>query len=237
VENHVVSRTQLFSGDADGLGSAVGRGRVRASWPLHLAVQVALLGLLCFVPAAGAGDLPTIDRVEEDWLIQIGVPSFDETAPQISIVNSPSGELSGKYAVFEINNLTLPDFFGGGLQLQTWSGDWNLAACHHPNVNTLALTGEQITFTTAMAVADGNLQFEVLNGQSQTWGPFGASGALKLSVTSPVSNLSGYSPNISTKYSRVSFASNRVQKLVLKQVRYFSNGNLVTTDTNSRVIQ
>lgn len=179
---------------------------------------------------------PTITRIEEDWQIEVGVPSPEEVAPQIFIVTSPTGNLDGAHAVFEINNLSLPDFYGGGLQFQLWDSDFNVAESHHNDFAALAEEGEQITFTVRMRIHENQLRFQILNGQSTTWGTFGDGEDLKLNRSTDLTHLGDYTPEKSTEFSRVGFAGHRVRKLVLKQVRYYSYGVLVNTDTTERVV-
>lgn len=198
-------------------------------------LQIALAVGVCLAQPAGAFDgAGAITRIEEDWEIDIGEPDSDSIAPQVFVVTSPTGDLSGSYSVFEINNLSLPDFYGGGLQFQLWQGETDLDECHENNFNALAYEGEQVTFTVRMRVSEGNLIFHVINGQSQTWGTFGEGNQLRFSQPTDLSDLSGYSPDASQYYSRVGFGGNRINKLLLTKVRYYSGSTLVKTDTTVR---
>jgi hypothetical protein len=181
-------------------------------------------------------DEPNIVRVEEDWVVEIGVPDPNIDAPQIVNVISPRSDLANSYAVFELNHATLPEYAPGGMQLQTWNSDWLLSYRNFPSASCLMLDSEVITYTMSMSVNDGLLQFEVINGDSTTWGNFGGEGYLKANLTSSLSNLSGYSPLTSTKYSQIGFASHQVKKFALKEVRYYSAAGLVTTDTTERLV-
>ena len=49
-------------------------------------------------------------------------------------------------------------------------------------------------------------------------------------------DLSGYCPCVSTEKSGVGYASNRVTKLVLKEVRYYTEQGLLHTDSTERVV-
>ena len=71
-----------------------------------------------------------------------------------------------QYSVFEINNLLLPDFYGGGLQFQTWDGETPTGERHHDDFTALSTTGDTITFTVSMKLTGGVLRFKVKNGQS-----------------------------------------------------------------------
>ena len=73
--------------------------------------------------AIAQDDAATVMRVEEDWEILIGTPDADNDGPQIMNVISPTGDITAQHAVLEINHQTFPDFYGGGMQLQVWTGD------------------------------------------------------------------------------------------------------------------
>lgn len=198
-----------------------------------------IVSLLCVVPPVIAADSSsTITRIEEDWEIQIDTPNPDETAPQISVVTTPYADLSGPYTVFEINNFTLPDFSGGGLQLQSWFGEQNVGLTQHWITNTLSTPNEKISYTMTMSLDNGTLQFQVINGVSQTWGQFGGDGSLTLlELDSELTDLNAYSPDNSIKFSRSGFAGQLVKSLKLKSVRYYSGDKLVNTDNQPRTVQ
>jgi hypothetical protein len=196
----------------------------------------AVLGV-CLMQTAGAFQGATIVKIEEDWEVVIGDPDTDSISPQLYVVTTPTADISGLYSVFEINNLLLPNFYGGGLQFQTWVDDVAVGETHHSNYSAFATSGETVTFTVGLRVypGDGLMRFRVKNGQSQTWGAFGSSPSLTIYEQSDLQNLSSYSPDKSAYYSRVGFGGNRVQKMVIKQVRYYdSNLNLVATDNTER---
>src|SRR4051812_32960283 len=96
----------------------------------RLCMLAGALAVLLSVGARGDDGAAPITRIEEDWKLQIGVPSPEENAPQVFVVTSPTGDRDGLHAMFEINHVTLPDYFDGGLQLQAWNGDVPLAMRH-----------------------------------------------------------------------------------------------------------
>jgi hypothetical protein len=206
-------------------------------------LQIAAVMALCLAPRAGAFDGATssgqsVAAIEEDWIIIVDEPSFEEILPQLYVVTTPTGNLEATYSVFEINNLLLPDFYGGGLQFQTWLGTDATGEAHHNSFNALATAGETITFTVGMKLQNGNLQFQVKNGASTTWGAFGGNNSLLLSVPADVTSLASYVPELSAKLSRVGAGRGRVTKFQLKQIRYYdASGNLLSTDTNARDAQ
>ncbi len=200
----------------------------------------ALIGLTALLGVAGLpAEAAAVDivRVEEDWRIEVGTPSPSEHAPQIITAMSPLGHLDGPYAIFELNHSTFPDFAGGGMQLQKWYNEANFGYRNFPNYNVLNTQNEIIEFTTRMEVTDGDLTVEIRDGSSQTWNSFGGQGYLKIRYSYlPVSNLNAYRPEVSTKNSRIGFASHRVKKLMLKEVRYYSSEGLQSRDETDRIV-
>lgn len=174
-------------------------------------------------------------RVEEDWYVQIGTPEPEADSPQISTVIAPSWSLSGKYAVFDMNCATQPGFSSGGVQLQMWQDDAIIKSCSNTNWDSLHHVNEEIRYTSAMSVSNGNLVFEILNGFSESWGAFG-NGELKLQVSTWRDQLNGYDPNFTTWNSRIGFASHRVRRFILERVRYFRSNGVVLSDNTPRVL-
>jgi hypothetical protein len=124
------------------------------------------------------------------------------------------------------------------MQLQHWTGsqlDEVQSWTNERDSCLLSTTGEVITYTLRMSLYDSRLHFSVRNGQSDTWGSFGGE-SLRLVSETDLPNLNGYRTANSTANSRIGFASYRVTRFVLKQVRYYSNGQLVQTDDADRVV-
>lgn len=204
-------------------------------------IRLSALLVICLAVPAAADSPPStpVMQIQEDWEVVVGEPSPDENLPQLYVVTTPTGGLDGQYSVFEINNLLLPDFYGGGLQFQTWWGDQATGEAHHSNYSSLSSNGETITFTVRLrAWGDGNVSFRIQNGVSTTWGTFGANNSLRIVRDCGVSDLTGYNPEKSAKFSRVGSGRGRVTKFKIKQVRYYdANGNLLSTDSTERDAQ
>ncbi len=225
--------------------TALRRTTIRLPGPLASAFtrrSSAVIGLPAFLAvfvfaSVTTADDPDVIRVEEDWRIEIGTPNSSEHAPQILTVMSPLGHIEGPHVIFELNHSTFPDFEAGGTQLQKWFHEVNLGYRNFPNNNRLDRIDEVIDFTSRMEIADGDLNFEIRDGTSATWNCFGGQGYLKTTFRYlPIANLNAYSPEVSTKNSRIGFASHRVRKLVLKEVRYYSSDGLITRDETDRVV-
>jgi hypothetical protein len=188
-------------------------------------------------PTVSAADPPPIIRIEEDWVVQVGAPDVNTTAPQITTVVGPDSDLRRSYVMFELNHRTQPSFNSGGMQLQTWIGDSIAAYRNYPNSAKLSSNDETITYTVAMSLVDGKIKYEVVNGQSSTWGAFGGQGYLTYSLSTFRTSLTDtYSLDTSVTNSRIGFAANRVKKFARTQVRFYNSSGLAATDSTERVI-
>lgn len=190
---------------------------------------------LCLGAVASAGNGQPITRIEEDWKITFGVPDPDLNAPQVSMTMAPSADLNAEYVVFSVNHRTQPDYIAGGLQLQRFFGENCLDYNSSQKKNLMQVSNDVVTFTMSMQVQNGSLTYAVSNGNSQTWGTFGSNGDLALSMSYGASDLSAYDSTTSLNNSQVNFAPNRVQQVARTQVRYYSNGTLVSTDNTQQV--
>lgn len=195
------------------------------------AAPLALSGL-GVVPSVLGEDFATGNtvRIEEDWYLKIGAPEPEADSPQISTVLAPSWTLWGKFAVFDMNCATQPGFSSGGVQLQLWQDDEIVQSRSNTNWDSLHMVNEEIRYTSAMSIVDGNLVFEILNGSSETWGSFG-NGELKIATPTWRSHINWYDPTFTTWNSRIGFASHRVRRFVMERVRYIkSNGTEILDD-------
>lgn len=199
---------------------------------LGAAVAAVTWGLAAELSADGS---QPITRVEEDWQITFGSPDPNLNVPQVTMTMSPFTSLTGPHAVFEINQCTQPGYQPGGLQLQRWWGDSCQDFTNSQNQNVLQLNNDVLTFTMSVQVQNGTLTFGVSNANSQTWGTSGSGQAMTLSTSYGSSDLSLYDPNASLANSYVGFGSNRVQQAVRTQIRYYSNGTLIGTDSTQSV--
>lgn len=178
-------------------------------------------------------------RVEEDWYIQIGTPEPEADSPQITTVIAPAWTLDGSYGVFDLNCATQPGFSSGGVQLQLWFNGAITQTASNTNWDSLHFVDEEIRYTSAVSIVNGQIIYEILNGTASTWGTFGT-GELMLQRPTWRQQLNGYSPDFSVYNSRIGFASHRVRNFTLERVRYyFQNNNglqLQHTDDTPRVL-
>lgn len=182
--------------------------------------------LLLLVAAVALGGSPQICRaieivlIEEHWQLRIGQPDPQSVAPQASMVMAPHSQLDATYFVFALNHRGVPHFAPGGLQVQHWENDEPIATIDTRSEQPIVESNEVITWVQRLELKEGRLVFEVVDGQSNSWGAFGGSHELQLSVPTTLSNLNDYAPRISLEESGVSFGGNRVQSLVLQKLRW-----------------
>jgi hypothetical protein len=185
-----------------------------------------ILFAVCVVAtsSASAQIFPSVVQIEEHWELQIAQPEGDISAPQTTMVMSPIADLSDVHFLFVLNHVNAPGFEAGGMHAQYWDGDNLVQEAIAGETGALESSGEVIRWVQRMTIADGVLTFEVVNGESDTWGAFGG-GDLSFSVPTSLTKLNGYLPGLSIGESQVSYAENRVTSLVLTKLRWVkSNG-------------
>ena len=143
-------------------------------------------------------------------------------------------------AVFELNHQTQPSFVAGGMQLQIWDGPQLLDSRKFPRNEIMASPGERVTWTQTMTLTRGGeavvLTFEIIDGQSTSWGYFGGQGYLRSSVATDLQSLNGYNPRLSVLNSSAGYAANRVQSLAIREVRLVLSDGQVLRDTTVRSV-
>jgi hypothetical protein len=187
-----------------------------ASFAFHLICLAA-------VPARAQGN---IVQVEEHWELRINEPDEDRSAPQSTMVMSPTGDLTGMHFLFTLNHVTAPGFEAGGLQVQLWYGDDVVQESISTEIGAVSHNDEVIRWTQRMTVDDGELTFQIVDGESETWGNFGGDD-LTVSTPTSLNKLNGYSPGVSLTESQVSYAENRVASLVLTKLRWIKENGQV----------
>jgi len=196
----------------------------------------AVLGLLLspgFAPAEER-DFDFV-KVEEDWELVVGQPDPGTDAPQVTCYISPNGHLSGTFAAFDVNHRSQPSFSAGGLQLQLWHGDQCVQTRTLNSSAKLSASGEVVKWTTRVSLGNGWLRFQILNGTSSTWGPFGG-WTYRVSEESSATTLDNYSSDVSVAQSGVGFAGNRVATLKLLKVRRYKADGSVVVDSTEKLV-
>lgn len=177
----------------------------------------AIAGGLVYLLAASVS--AQIVEIEEHWELAIGEPDVAVSAPQATMVMSPNDDLDGQFFLFTINHRSVPSYEPGGLQVQLWNGEEAVDAESWGD-SPLDQASDTISWVERLKVEDGTLSFEICDGSSSAWGNFGGSGGLAISTPTGLENLNGYRPQISIGESQVGYAGNRVQRLLLKELRW-----------------
>jgi hypothetical protein len=189
-------------------------------------------------PAAWPAD--AVVRIDEDWELRIGEPSTDLAAPQVGTVMAPCEDGECTYFLFVLNQRFNPTFAPGGLEVQLWEEGEQVSSRKQDN-DVLHHSDETITWTQRLMVKGlpdaPYLCFRVVDGSSESWGSFGGAEPLHINRATALTDLSGYRSDYSATHSGVTFASHRVQSLVLKAVRgYDAAGTLVFEESTPVVV-
>ncbi|WP_169977834.1 hypothetical protein [Tautonia rosea] len=207
---------------------------VQAVGPLLAVAWIATAGAW---NAAAQSPTSPIDRVEEDWELIIIAPDAIAEGPQITTSMSPVDSQAGQFIVFNLNYRSQPSFRSGGLELIAYNGEAVLATSTQ-HTSQLSTANETITWTQSLGVSGGTMRYQIIEGQSTSWGQFGqGSGAnLGLTVATSLSSMSGYYPETSVGFSGVGWQANRVKSMKLLRVRYYQGNTLVATDESVRTV-
>jgi hypothetical protein len=182
-------------------------------------------------------------RIEEDWQLVVGTADDGLVVPQVTCTISPL-DMNTAYCAFDLNFHSQPDWSPGGLQVHTWDPSDPIAYSNSVHTQTMTSSNETVTWTQTMTL-DPNLSivtFQVINGQSQTWGSFGGQkwgnpGMLTLGITTSLPNLNGYDCNVSLDNSGVSFGGNVVTSQTLMAIRYYDvTGKLINQVTTPQLV-
>lgn len=187
--------------------------------PLWMRFGVAPLAVLAAFAVAKPlrAESSRVVLVEEHWELRIAQPDFDRSAPQITMVMSPTGNLGDIHFLFTLNHGSAPEYAPGGLQVQHWNGEEFVTARTVQESVTLDHEEEVIHWTQRLWLQDGHLKFQIREGESQTWGNFGGDG-LTLNLSTSQTALNSYRPSVSLTESQVNYAENRVASLTLTKL-------------------
>lgn len=210
----------MLSNQSKTAGRRLALGLVFALFPISVWAQ------------SEAGPEPVI-RVEEDWQLVLNEPGTNMQSPQFHTIMSPAPNLDGYYAQVLWNYLELLWYAPGGLQLQGWNGG-QLTKYRTLKTAPLSTVAETITWTQILEINGGILYFKIDNGQSITWGTFGRD--MWLDQEGIVTNLNQYSTATSADNSCITYGSNRVNSLVITQVRRYGTSGLLSTDSTPKVV-
>ena len=185
-----------------------------------------LCGVNVIVAARAAAESSRVIAIEEHWELQVARPDADRSAPQTTMVMSPTGDLTDTHFLLTLNHVTVPDYQPGGLQVQLWNGEELVEEKVEQESVALSHSDETVRWIQRLSLANGTLKFEVINGASESWPAFGGEG-LSLSATTSLTSLNGYRPAVSLSESQVGYAENRVDSLVLTKLVWITEDGQV----------
>ena len=202
----------------------------------RLMVVIWVVVILALAIPTAATDQPQdpVVRVEQDWRLVLNEPDDAVLAPQLHTVMSPLGHLDSFYAQVTWNYRELPDFEEGGLQIQAWDGE-ECTIQGSFGAEGLSTTAETISWTQVLETDGATLSFKITNGQSTTWGSFGGP-HMEVRGNAALPNLNGYSTGVSLGHSVVTYGGNRVQLLVITEVRRYGADGLLDVDSAPKIV-
>jgi len=199
---------------------------------LALAVVGALTPLVAPVSRTVADDPISVVKVEEHWSLVINDPDPSISSPQVStqMARSP---WAARFVNFHINSCDIPAYAQGGLQMQVWRADVNLAVMTSPSRATMSTSNELVEWTQYLKQDGTGLTFGISSASSQTWGDFSG---VQVQLTAGSTVLDNYSADYSQQNSGITFGANRVLSQVLVWTKITYSDGSVQTDNTPRVI-
>ncbi len=181
-------------------------------------VLFSLAALVFF--ACSSASATDVVLVEEHWELHVEGPDAARSAPQVTMVMSPTADVEDDFFIVTLNHWSYPNYSAGGIQLQHWNNEDCLEVTQGSSSSTMHQESETVTWVQRLSLVNGALKFEVVDGNSQTWGTFGTNGELTLTVPTQLTRLNSYLPAVSLGESGISYAGNRVSSLVLKRLEW-----------------
>ncbi len=173
--------------------------------------------------APALADAPKVVQIDEQWQLVVGEPDTGLSAPQATMVMSPTGNLDSAYFLFTLNCRNFPDYQPGGVQVQRWDGNSVVDSGTGSVSEPLSQVGDTVSWTQRVTLQDGTITFAVVDGSSDSWGHFGNEDSLKLASQSSLHSLNFYRPAISLTESQIGYADNRVKSLTLKKLVWLTD--------------
>jgi hypothetical protein len=202
---------------------------------LRMSVGVACLTLIATIAAAEETP-PLLQRIEEDWEMQLIEPRPENNSPQVAFFVTPSSSEPSLYFQVQMNYGALEDYSPGGFHVAAVQDESYLDEARSGTRKGLSVDSDTIVWTNVMAVINDKLYFAIKNGQCSDWGSFGGPDYLVNMPARTVTNLSTYSHDQSLAEVDIGFGGNRVSSIQLKTVRlYYSDGRVETVAVNKFV--
>jgi hypothetical protein len=195
--------------------------------PSHRSIALfSALFTASLVVSVSQAESQRVISVEEQWELHVTQPDTDRSAPQTTMVISPTGDINGLHFLVTLNHATVPTYAPGGVQVQQWDGDELVDSKTVHEGTVLDQSEEVIRWSQRLYLHDGHLSFRVRDGHSETWGDFGGD-ELRLYVESSLSSLNQYRPGVSLSESQVNYAENRVVSLTLMKLVWITEDGQV----------
>ncbi|MCG3126526.1 MAG: hypothetical protein CHACPFDD_01362 [Phycisphaerae bacterium] len=207
------------------------------AWRRHILCCASIPCLSLLASASSPSD-PVL-RIEEDWTLVLNEPNEDRLSPQFHTVMSPRGDTDSFFGqvlwnyreTYDVQDGTT--FAAGGLQLQGWNG-LSMTARKSVGSSQLSVYAETIRWTQVLETDGSTLTFGIDNGQSVTWGTFGRE--MRITSSAAVSDLNSYSTSTSVDNSWITYGANRVERMVITEVRRYGPNGMISRDTTQRVV-
>src|SRR3954465_8863866 len=130
----------------------------------RLLSRIITCSIALLTAATAFADSPKVLQIEEQWELSIGAPDAGRSAPQATMVMSPTGNLDSTYFLFTLNCRNLPSYQPGGVQVQQWEGNSVANSGTGSIAEPLSQSEDTVRWTQRVTLHDGTITFEVVDG-------------------------------------------------------------------------
>ena len=200
------------------------------------AIPKLVSGFICVISASASENTPAIDRIEEDWEMNLIEPAPQNNSPQVTFFIKPSLQEDTSYFQIQMNYAAKDSYSAGGFHVAAVSEEVYVDEARSGTRQGLSIDRDTISWTNVMAVIDHQLFFAIKNGHCTDWGAFGGPEYLVKMPAGTIEDLTEYHPNQSVADVDIGFGGNRVSTIELKTVRaYYRDGTVVSFPINKFV--
>lgn len=189
-----------------------------------------LAALLLFVGATGvqASRAADIYRIEEDWEMVVNEPDSSIHSPQLTFFLAPNPANPDRYFQLQLNHAVEHEFSGGGFHVVAAEGSQHLDSVRSSTYQPLVSHDQTVRWTSVMTAHGDSVYYHVKNGYAADWGSFGGYWTAVRMAAEGTQHFNDYDLSRSLEMIDIGFGGNRVDSLVLRNVRLYRTDGTVS---------
>ncbi|WP_203329066.1 hypothetical protein [Candidatus Laterigemmans baculatus] len=169
-----------------------------------------------------------IYRIEEDWEMVINEPDSSIHSPQLTFFLPPNPADPDRYFQLQLNHAVDHEFSGGGFHVVAADGSEHLDSFRSSTYQPLVSHAQTVRWTSVMNVHGDSVYYHVKDGYAADWGSFGGYWTAVRMAAQGTLHFNAYDPSQSLEMIDIGFGGNRVESLVLRDVRLYRTDGTVS---------